>query len=73
MSSDRGAPEMHGLRCALMRQIVVEDLHKAYVISSYIYILRGTRNLSFVLRRSLLGTFETIWTLLQNRFVVKGK
>ena len=26
-------------------------------------ILRGTRNLSFVLRRSLLGTFETIWIL----------
>ena len=24
-------------------------------------ILRGTRNLSFVLRRSLLRTFETIW------------
>ena len=39
MSSDRGAPETHGLRRALMRQIVVEDLHKAYVISSYIYIL----------------------------------
>ena len=26
-------------------------------------ILRGTRNLSFVLRRSLLRTFETIWIL----------
>ena len=26
-------------------------------------ILRGTRNLSFVLRRSLLRTFETIWVL----------
>ena len=26
-------------------------------------ILRGTRNLSFVLRRSLLKTFETIWIL----------
>ena len=28
-----------------------------------ISILRGTRNLSFVLRRSLLITFETIWSL----------
>ena len=27
------------------------------------YILRGTRNLSSVLRRSLLRTFETIWIL----------
>ena len=27
------------------------------------YILRGTRNLSFVLGRSLLRTFETIWIL----------
>ena len=27
------------------------------------YIPRGTRNLSFVLRRSLLRTFETIWIL----------
>ena len=27
------------------------------------HILRGTRNLSFVLRRSLLRTFETIWIL----------
>ena len=26
-------------------------------------ILRGTRNLSFVLRRSLLRTFDTIWIL----------
>ena len=26
-------------------------------------ILRGTRNLSFVLRRSLLKTFETVWIL----------
>ena len=26
-------------------------------------IPRGTRNLSFVLRRSLLRTFETIWIL----------
>ena len=26
-------------------------------------ILRGTRDLSFVLRRSLLRTFETIWIL----------
>ena len=26
-------------------------------------ILRGTRNLSFVLRKSLLRTFETIWIL----------
>ena len=26
-------------------------------------ILRGTRNLSFVLGRSLLGTLETIWIL----------
>ena len=32
-------------------------------LSIYIYILRGTRNLSFVLRRSLLRTFETIWIL----------
>ena len=29
----------------------------------YINILRGTRNLTFVLRRSLLRTFETIWIL----------
>ena len=28
-----------------------------------LYILRGTRNLSFLLRRSLLRTFETIWIL----------
>ena len=27
------------------------------------YILRGTGNLRFVLRRSLLRTFETIWIL----------
>ena len=27
------------------------------------HILRGTRNLSFVLRRSLLRTVETIWIL----------
>ena len=27
-------------------------------------ILRGTRNLSFVLRTSLLRTFETIWILI---------
>ena len=30
---------------------------------SYNIILRGTRNLSFVLRRSLLRTFETIWII----------
>ena len=30
-----------------------------------LYILRGTRNLSFVLRRSLLRTFETIWILVK--------
>ena len=30
---------------------------------TWLYILRGTRNLSFVLRRSLLRTFETIWIL----------
>ena len=29
----------------------------------YKNILRGTRNLSFVLRRSLLRSFETIWIL----------
>ena len=28
-----------------------------------LYILRGTRNLGFVLRRSLLRTFETIWII----------
>ena len=28
-----------------------------------VYILRGTKNLSFVLGRSLLRTFETIWIL----------
>ena len=28
-------------------------------------ILRGTRNLSFVLRRSLLRNFETIWILVK--------
>ena len=27
------------------------------------YILRGTKNLSFVFKRSLLRTFETIWIL----------
>ena len=27
------------------------------------YILRGTRNLSFVLRRTLMRTFEAIWIL----------
>ena len=41
----------------------------AIYISWYFYvdleanILRGTKNLSFVLRRSLLRTFETIWIL----------
>ena len=29
----------------------------------YVNILRGTRNLSFVLRRSMLRTFETNWIL----------
>ena len=29
----------------------------------YVNVLRGTRNLSFVLRMSLLRTFETIWIL----------
>ena len=33
-----------------------------FLIIAY-HILRGTRNLSFVLRRSLLRTFETIWIL----------
>ena len=28
-----------------------------------LHILRGTKNLSFVLRRSLLRTYETIWIL----------
>ena len=32
-------------------------------ISKCISILRGNRNLSFGLRRSLLRTFETIWIL----------
>ena len=32
-------------------------------IYKFSYILRGTRNLSFVLRRSLLRTFETIWII----------
>ena len=32
------------------------------IYSDY-YILRGTRNLSFALRRSLPRTFETIWIL----------
>ena len=32
-----------------------------YTDLMYFNILRGTRNLSFVLRRSLLRTFETIW------------
>ena len=31
--------------------------------NAFLTILRGTRNLSFVLRRSLLRTFETIWIL----------
>ena len=33
------------------------------IVLCRLYILRGTRNLSFVLRRSLLRTFETIWIL----------
>ena len=40
---------------------------KLYVITAVFLlsmnILRGTRNLSFVLRRFLLRTFETIWIL----------
>ena len=32
-------------------------------LQSLKHILRGTRNLSFVLRRSLLRTFEKIWIL----------
>ena len=34
-----------------------------YEVKTFHGILRGTRNLSFVLRTSLLRTFETIWIL----------
>ena len=37
--------------------------HTRYPLSIHFDILRGTRNLSFVLRRPLLRTFETIWIL----------
>ena len=42
----------------------------------YANILRGTRNLSFVLRMSLLRTFETIWILvitLECSYIIASK
>ena len=42
----------------------MQGLHISYSIGSLVGDkLRGTRNLSFVLRRSLPRTFKTIWIL----------
>ena len=38
-------------------------MYSLQIVHMVTYILRGTRNLSFVLRGSLLRTFETIWVL----------
>ena len=45
------------------RVLLSWQLVDPYRYESIIIILRGTRNLSFVSRRSLLRTFETIWIL----------
>ena len=59
---------MHHHLCAQVYDRRKRNFSKmsANVISPFMAlatILRGTRNLSFVLRRSLLRTFETIWIL----------
>ena len=42
---------------------IFEELLPLIYFHFHVPILRGTRNLSFVLRRSLLRVFETIWIL----------
>ena len=47
---------------ALLIYYIANDI-LIFVFIYMSYKLRGTRNLSFVLRRSLLRTFETTWIL----------
>ena len=51
------------IRLKIMRLFFNHSKENLFRYKHNTYILRGTRNLSFVLRRSLLRSFETIWIL----------
>ena len=53
--------EVDGYLMGVPLQVVANRNQRRYY--GCITILRGTRNLSFVLRRSLLRIYETIWIL----------
>ena len=53
---------LHGHSCSKESRCKLQRMKNGFHQNA-LFILRGTRNLSFVLRRSLLSTFETIWII----------